>query len=821
MTFTLYSLGAQEAASDCFFSLQLEQVTFYSPFYPDKSSAIMAMEDVVRRLRDSLARSIWILKKRRHTYSIQLFGKAEPTTLPETTFVQQRDARKVLDELHDLAQAETFPLFFRELTDQSEPVDSLKELDLTDPLVHSWQELSDSTLRVERKSTKLPSALGGSMGLSPSGGSNPCDPLFNVLQPQVAADLPFFLGRKRDVEDLYAMTRNNPLLLLYGLPRVGKTSLIQCGLANRLEAVPGELIVHRRGVEGMLPSFAKTLRTEIEKSGGAEVPETEDPHTLLPHLRERVNKPVFLVFDQLESLFHASVGEGERNEFFAFLQRLLGDDSLPYRIILSLRESFLAPLADYERHLPALLTHRYHVQPLSKRAMMDVSLNLLDLLKSQGKITVDKPEQIAEKICGDLANKNGDVPFQCLQIYLQQAHQTTCAESGGVTPAFSPELIDRLGSGRDVIDTYITKRIAELQGQLPEEPGQSNPEIEQQIADLNESRQQCGCGDGNTILPAAAVVSAATEKRVRNLRWLLLLTLLALLLSILAYWFIFNWMERKDPCNMAREADTCEAYVNYLSTYGEDAPCAAEFRTLLEARQCEVWRDYQLILKTRTCDTYQVFFNKYRNSTVETGHVQKMLLEWACPMVRDTVQITVRDTIIDRTTPRNFESSAPRIKTPASVGCQTFGGSNFKKVGPLWIMTEPLPGGPYTWEESLDACKARGWRLPCIGEVDFLLENIYRGEAEKAYQMLTGSGACYLINPADVPNGRIDFWTGTEANDALAWSFYFDTRTGTIGRESNIIKGRRLPCLCVRKEVSNVATGLPPCYNKTVDRRPG
>ena len=156
-----------------------------------------------------------------------------------------------------------------------------------------------------------------------------------------------------------------------------------------------------------------------------------------------------------------------------------------------------------------------------------------------------------------------------------------------------------------------------------------------------------------------------------------------------------------------------------------------------------------------------------------------------------------------------------------------------KQVGPGWLVMPDYgrmrlqvrrPGVktqsinlPYAWEEALDACQAKGWRLPCIGEVDFLIDNIYRGQTSRAYQMLTGSGECYLVNPAASPNQRIDFWTGTEANDATAWTFYFDTQTKTIGRESNIIKGRRLPCLCVKKD-PNQGSGLPPCYNKRVER---
>jgi hypothetical protein len=287
---------------------------------------------------------------------------------------------------------------------------------------------------------------------------------------------------------------------------------------------------------------------------------------------------------------------------------------------------------------------------------------------------------------------------------------------------------------------------------------------------------------------------------------------------------IYVWLKKQDPCALTQQIDTCEGYVNYLSTYGEQANCAADFKAILQERQCEVWTDYQLIQQTKTCGTYQTYYSKYRNTTVNTEKVQKRLLEWECPLVRDTVQLTVRDTtvIYNNNIPTSSSQIGSRINgVQSTAGCQLFDGSNFKQIGPLWMMTEPLEGGPYRWEEALDACNARGWRLPCIGEIEFLINKIYRENAGNAYNMLTGNGACYLVNPAEITDNRIDFWTGTEANDATSWTFYFNSATKIIGLESGIKKSQSLPCLCVKKDISNQVSGLPPCYNKTVDRRPG
>lgn len=832
MRFILKSLGPDYISAACFYELHTKRATFYSPVYSDKSTALLAMEELVLKLRNRKKTKVSITKNNA-AYSIELFGNNAPVVRPSTAFTDKMTAIEVFEEVLSASSADSFPLLFFELPEAIEGITTISDLGLqTGVDTYPWVEVNTGTLRIGTKERGdvtmmgIPLGLSPSMGVSPFSGGGPCEPLFNVLQPQVAADLPLFMGRKKEVEDLYAMTRNNRLLLLYGQPRVGKTSLIQCGLANRMEAVPGELFVHRRGTGGMLPSLIEALRTEIASLTRKPAPEAADPMVLLPQLQDQVKKPVFLVFDQLEKLFETDVTEEERNDFFAFVQQLTSEEGLPYRVILSLRETFLAPLAEYEGMLPSLLTHRYRVQPLSKKSMMDVSINLLDLFKSKGKMEVDDPAAVAEKLCAGLVNDKGEVPFQCLQIYMQELHQTSCAESAGKTPVFDASLIDKMGSVREVIEAYVNREIARLEALLPEDDSPADPDVLQQIDDLEQSRQYCGCGDAKAVVPvAAAAAGAAVSNRSRNLRWLLLVALLALLFGAGAYWLLSNWSKKQDPCYIAKQADTCEAFVNYLNKYGEQAACAAEFRELLATRKCgTLWQDYQMLQTTKTCGAYQDFFRKYRNTAVSTEKVQRYLLEWQCPMVRDTVEVPVHDTIFSGT-PEGFNTTGGRLptgtggvsRTGSNPPCQEFNGTNFKQVGPLWFMTDPLPGGPYAWEEALDACQAKGWRLPCIGEVDFLIDNIYRGQTSRAYQMLTGSGECYLMNPAQAPNQRIDFWTGTEANDATAWTFYFDTKTKTIGRESNIIKGRRLPCLCVKKDPQQ-SSGMPPCYNKRVER---
>lgn len=58
---------------------------------------------------------------------------------------------------------------------------------------------------------------------------------FKFLDSYTQADKDIFFGREEEIEQLYEMLFQSDLLLIYGASGTGKTSLIQCGLANKFK----------------------------------------------------------------------------------------------------------------------------------------------------------------------------------------------------------------------------------------------------------------------------------------------------------------------------------------------------------------------------------------------------------------------------------------------------------------------------------------------------------------------------------------------------------------------------------------------------------
>ena len=56
---------------------------------------------------------------------------------------------------------------------------------------------------------------------------------FKFLDSYTKNDKEIFFGREHETEELYQKVFESKILLVYGITGTGKTSLINCGLANK------------------------------------------------------------------------------------------------------------------------------------------------------------------------------------------------------------------------------------------------------------------------------------------------------------------------------------------------------------------------------------------------------------------------------------------------------------------------------------------------------------------------------------------------------------------------------------------------------------
>jgi hypothetical protein len=160
---------------------------------------------------------------------------------------------------------------------------------------------------------------------------------FKFLDPYGPEDAVLFFGRGFEIAELYARLYSSPLTVVYGESGTGKTSLIQCGLRNR---VPPEDILFVSVRIALDPET--TLRQELAKAVASAPDRSEDLDALVRRVIRRSYKTLVLVFDQFEEFFLFQP-ESVRQ---SFARRLSGwlDEGLNLRLVIAIHEEFPARL---------------------------------------------------------------------------------------------------------------------------------------------------------------------------------------------------------------------------------------------------------------------------------------------------------------------------------------------------------------------------------------------------------------------------------------------------------------------------------------------
>jgi hypothetical protein len=285
---------------------------------------------------------------------------------------------------------------------------------------------------------------------------------FKFLDAYEKKDKAFFFGREKETEELYEMTFNTRLILLYGASGTGKTSLIQCGLANKFQASRWLDLFVRKG-DHIMHSLETAVEGELEKlkanTDGEDKELIEDLHQL-----HRITfKPLYLIFDQLEELFILG-DKKEQRAFFMFLGKLLSS-KLPCKVILSMREEYIAYLWDYEAIVPSLFDYRYRIEKIRPEGGAELVFRILKTLNDNGVLKVEEPEELANGILKRLNMEERGVELTYIQVYLDRLYRTG-VEAEGEDVILRCEMLDTLGEIDDVIGDFLDEQLHELELEL-------------------------------------------------------------------------------------------------------------------------------------------------------------------------------------------------------------------------------------------------------------------------------------------------------------------------------------------------------------------
>jgi WD40 repeat protein len=303
---------------------------------------------------------------------------------------------------------------------------------------------------------------------------------FKFLDAYDRQDKEIFFGRAEEIEQLYTLVFQTKLLLVYGQSGTGKTSLIQCGLANRFKPTDWyELFVRRKD------NINASLHHEIRRRAETPIAEEAAAPEAIQSLYLDFLRPVYLIFDQFEELFILGSKE-EQQTFIRTIAALLKSD-VACKIIFAMREEYLAMLYDFEKAVPSLFNKRFRVEPMSLHNVQQV---ITGTTAAFG-IELEKGEATAQQIIDNLSDRRAGVQLSYLQVYLDKLFRETATAQNGraregqaetKTPIiFTERLVQQTGALGDVMADFLEEQTAAIQKELAAQYPQTPPEAVQQV----------------------------------------------------------------------------------------------------------------------------------------------------------------------------------------------------------------------------------------------------------------------------------------------------------------------------------------------------
>ncbi len=274
---------------------------------------------------------------------------------------------------------------------------------------------------------------------------------FKFLDSYTREDRDIYFGRSRETEALYTSVFKSKMVLLYGISGTGKSSLIQCGLANKFQESDWLPVFVRRGTDMLDSLFQSLVQTHIEAPHPPKKRTAKSFLKLLQSLYLDHFKPVYLIFDQFEELFIFGNKE-ERNEFVQLMEALQESD-VQVKVIFSIREEYLAMLTEFEDRLPELFLNRIRVE----RMHFPQAKEVIQGACRYANIEIEEgfEEQLLEKLTGG----KKELELTYLQVLLDRLWK----KSGEGKNGFTLTLLESMGHISDLLGQFLEEQINELE----------------------------------------------------------------------------------------------------------------------------------------------------------------------------------------------------------------------------------------------------------------------------------------------------------------------------------------------------------------------
>jgi hypothetical protein len=292
---------------------------------------------------------------------------------------------------------------------------------------------------------------------------------FKYLDAYQKEDADRFFGRERETAQLYNAVHASNLVLIYGASGTGKSSLVNCGLGNQFVDSDWLPLFVRRGTD-----LNRSLDHAIAGSMQGNAPRNDSPITerlralYLVHYR-----PIYLVFDQFEELFILGTPT-EQRLFYETVRQLL-DASTACKLLIIIREEYIAYLSDFEKVVPSLFDNRLRIEKLNDANLARI---IVGTANAAG-IRIAEPQVTVPAILENIRDRRSGIDLANLQIYLDRLWRADLERRGTTSTApatFDPALTERVGKLSEVLRDFLSNHLRAIEQSLKVHRGVAKPD---------------------------------------------------------------------------------------------------------------------------------------------------------------------------------------------------------------------------------------------------------------------------------------------------------------------------------------------------------
>jgi formylglycine-generating enzyme required for sulfatase activity len=266
-------------------------------------------------------------------------------------------------------------------------------------------------------------------------------------------DRAIFFGREQASDALTRQVLHQRLTVLQARSGAGKTSLLNAGLMARLIR-QGRVPISVRSYQDPALAIRRAIAVSMQEPR-PELLLTLDLQEFLRLACSRLGsrfQELVILLDQFEEFFIFTPGRDQRQPFIEQLAACYHDTALPIRIVISLREDYVAHLAELETRIPTIFYNQHRLEPMSREQVKVAITEPVRVLHTG----VTYEPALLDQLLLDLASDDMELPH--LQIICRQLFEELPEAETQITL----QAYEKAGKAGDILGGYLDKVLKEL-----------------------------------------------------------------------------------------------------------------------------------------------------------------------------------------------------------------------------------------------------------------------------------------------------------------------------------------------------------------------